>query len=190
MTSDGTPRRVYLFSGHIVDAPDRAEERFPAVNEPSAAAAIARALDRWSAGPLDIALCGGAAGSDLLFAEACLARDVPLEILMPFPQQRFLELSVDPSGADWRHRFERIVGSPKVAVRSAVEIPAAFSEAPFAYANFMLLERALGWGAERLRVLALWDGRPGDGAGGTADMVAAALEHTGELRVIDPAELG
>ena len=39
------PRKVLLFSGHMIDAPGRKEMRFPADKEPTAADAIARTLD-------------------------------------------------------------------------------------------------------------------------------------------------
>jgi len=189
VTAEESPRRVFLFSGHIVDAPGRPEARFPAARVEAAVDEVAAALDRWDAGPLDLALCGGAAGGDLLFAEACLEREVRLEILMPFAEQRFLRASVDPSGADWRRRFERVGRSSGVTLRSPTVLPEAFADAPFAYANQWLLERALSWGAERMHLLALWDGLPGDGAGGTADMVAAASARTDHVRVIDPSRL-
>ena len=69
------PRQVFLFSGHMIDAPDRKDPRFPSDKEPIAATAIAAKLDALGAGPDDLAFCGGACGGDLLFAEACLARD-------------------------------------------------------------------------------------------------------------------
>ena len=68
------PRLVFLFSGHMVDAPDRAEPRFPAEKEGIAARAIAAALDQLGAGPGDLALAQAANGGDLLFLEACKAR--------------------------------------------------------------------------------------------------------------------
>ena len=62
----------------MVDSPDRTEKRFPndkkyidiAVN------AIAAKLDELGANKYDLALCGGACGGDLLFAESCLERDL------------------------------------------------------------------------------------------------------------------
>ena len=39
------PRQVFLFSGHMIDAPDRKDPRFPADKEPIAAKAIADKLD-------------------------------------------------------------------------------------------------------------------------------------------------
>ena len=66
------PRYVFLFSGHMIDAPGRCRPRFPPDKEKIAAQAIAKKLDELGAGPGDLALCGGACGGDLLFAEACL----------------------------------------------------------------------------------------------------------------------
>ena len=43
-------RRVFLFSGHMIDTPDRAEPRFPASQEKTAAAAIAAKLDELGMG--------------------------------------------------------------------------------------------------------------------------------------------
>ena len=67
------PRQTILFTGHMVDAPDRAVPRFPATRVDAAAHRIAAVLDEIGAGPEDLALTQGAAGGDLLFAEACLA---------------------------------------------------------------------------------------------------------------------
>ena len=63
----GEPRQVFLFSGHMVDAPDRSPARFPPEMEPHAAAAIAKLLDELGAGADDVAISSGACGSDLLF---------------------------------------------------------------------------------------------------------------------------
>src|SRR2546422_95875 len=59
------PRQVFLFSGHMIDAPDRKEPRFPADKERIAATAIATQLDELKAGPEDLAFCGGACGGDI-----------------------------------------------------------------------------------------------------------------------------
>ncbi len=39
--NDSSPRKVALFSGHMIDAPGRAKPRFPPDKEPLAANAIA-----------------------------------------------------------------------------------------------------------------------------------------------------
>jgi len=78
------PRQVFLFSGHMIDAPDRKEPRFPADKESIAAAAMAAKLEELKAGAEDQAFCGGACGGDILFAEACLERGVRVDVLIPF----------------------------------------------------------------------------------------------------------
>lgn len=185
---DSDPRQVFLFTGHMIDAPGRLRPRFPADLEGAAARAIAAEIDRWGGAPGDVGLCGGAAGGDLIFAEVCLVRGLRLEIVLPFEEEQFLERSVVPSGPEWRGRFASVKQGDDVRVK--VERSAALgSESPYSRTNRKLLARATRWGTERLVVIALWDGRPGDGAGGTAEMVAAARSVTNRVRIIDPAAL-
>ncbi len=99
------PRKVVLFSGHMIDAPGREKPRFPPDKETIAAQAIAGALANLHVGPDDLCICGGACGGDLLFAEAALARSALLEIYIPFEEPTFLEKSVDFANKDWRARF-------------------------------------------------------------------------------------
>ena len=183
------PRRVILFSGHMIDAPGRAEPRFPPALAPAAAARIAEALDRLEAGPLDLGLTQGAAGGDLLFAEACLARGVPVRLLLPLPEHEFIERSMLPceDGPRWRARYlalkARLHEAPQVA--DAVLGPLRPGEDAFERANRWLLDTALAFGATRLRFITLWDGGGGDGPGGTRHMVEAVRRAHGEVRWID-----
>ena len=105
--ADAPPRKVLLFSGHMIDAPNRKAPRFPAGKEPVVADAIARCSipPDIAANPSDLAVCGGACGGDLLFAEACLARGTALEMYIRFDENTFLANSVDFADADWRNRF-------------------------------------------------------------------------------------
>ncbi len=99
------PRTVLLFSGHMIDAPGRKQPRFPADKESIARNAIVDTLTQAGAGPGDLAICGAACGGDLIFAEACLARDMRLELYIPFDQPTFLANSVDFADANWHERF-------------------------------------------------------------------------------------
>ena len=94
-------RQIFLFSGHMVDAADRSEPRFPPDKEPLAAAAISALLDQLGAGAEDVAISSAACGGDLLFAEACLQRGVRLEIYLPFAEEEFLQESVNFAGEHW-----------------------------------------------------------------------------------------
>src|SRR5262249_61602607 len=77
---DAAPRKVLLFSGHMIDAPGRRQARFPANKEPIAADAIAKALVQIDSGPRDLAICGGGGGGGFLFSESFPARRARLEI--------------------------------------------------------------------------------------------------------------
>ena len=187
------PRRVILFSGHMIDTPDRAEPRFPPALVPAAAVRIAAALDHLEAGPLDLGLTQGAAGADLLFAEAAQARALPLLFLQPFGENEFIARSVRPvsEGEQWVARYRTVaarLASPPRAMPPAAAVAEA-ADNPFERCNRWLLDTALAYGGDRVWLLCLWDGRRGDGAGGTAHMVEEVSRRRGHVLHIDPRDL-
>ena len=111
----------------MVDAPSRAEPRSPLTRRRLFAAAIAARLEALGAGPEDLALCGGACGGDLLFAEAVLARGLKLEVRIPFQEPRFLEESVNFAGEAWRQRFCEVKAHSRTFL---CVMPAELGEAP------------------------------------------------------------
>src|SRR5262249_26096690 len=62
--ADQPPKTVFLFSGHMIDAPGRKTTRFPPDKEPVAATAIADTLAEIGVAQGDLAICGGACGGD------------------------------------------------------------------------------------------------------------------------------
>ena len=184
------PRQVLLFSGHRVDATGRAHPRFPATMVPLAAAAIAHALDALDARPGNLALAQGAVGGDLLFAEACAARGVPLQFLLPLPEPRFIESSVAPSGADWVRRYHalraQLLRPPAILAQVA---DAADPEDAFERCNRWLLDTALGASGSGMQLIGLWNGEAGDGRGGTAHMMDEARRRGGQVTWIDTRRL-
>jgi tetratricopeptide (TPR) repeat protein len=183
------PRQVLLFSGHMVDAPDRPTPRFPSDKEPIAARRIAEELDRLAAGPDDLALSQAAAGGDLLFLEACQQRGVRCQILLPLPEPEFIARSILPStgGDTWRERFFRVKERLKDPVRiMPVELgPLPRGADPFERCNLWLLYTTLAWGLDRVRFLCLWSGGGGDGPGGTEHMYREVKQRTGRVVWID-----
>src|SRR3954469_15194675 len=95
-TSSDAPdkARTILFSGHMIDAPAREKPRFPPSMEEPVRRAIQRQLAALSANGADTGICSAACGSDILFAELALERDVPLRIFLPFDVDAFLDASV------------------------------------------------------------------------------------------------
>jgi hypothetical protein len=178
-------RRVILFSGHRVDELSRRHPRFPAAKVEAAAQRIGAALDAIGAGPADLAFCQGAAGGDLLFAEACAARRVPLVWLLPLPEPAFVAASVQPAGAAWMARYAAAKATLAEPPRIADEQlgPPGAGEDAWERGNLWLLETALAAGAVTL--ITLWDGGAGDGPGGTHHMVDEVRRRGGRVHWID-----
>lgn len=185
------PRQVFLFSGHMIDAPDRPEPRFPAAQEPTAAAAIGRQLDELGAAPADLAICSGACGGDLLFAEACLARGLRVEIYLPFAVEKFLETSVNFAGAQWRARFCAVTGHAHARLFIMPEElgPTPADGEPFSRVNLWMLYTAQAWGADKTRFICLWNGQAGDGPGGTKHLIDAVQERQGQVYILNTSQL-
>jgi tetratricopeptide (TPR) repeat protein len=84
------PARVVLFSGHMIDRPDRAHPRFPEAKAGAAERRIGEELDKLGVGPADLGVTQAACGGDLLFIRECLARGMRLEIYLPQSEAGFL----------------------------------------------------------------------------------------------------
>jgi len=180
--SAGAPRQVLLFSGHLVDAPGRVPSRFPSALLPAAQAAIEAQLDRLHAGPADLALTQGAAGGDLLFAQACQQRGLTLQLLLPQNEADFVATSVlsCDDGPAWLARWNAVRAQ---LARPPRALPAG-TRGIYERCNQWLLDEALAHGAERLRFICLWDGADG-GSGGTGHMVAEVKRHGVPVHWID-----
>ena len=186
------PQRVLLFSGHMIDAPDRPSPRFPADKTPLAAQAISTSLAQIQTGPNDLGITQGASGGDILFAEACLQRDMKLQFLQPFSEAEFLQNSVIPGGDDWQKRYQNIRQQlPVPPLAAPIELgPLPSNMNAYERCNLWLLNTALSYGAEKLVFICLWDGGGGDGPGGTAHMVAEVKKRQGQVLRLNPSDLG
>jgi tetratricopeptide (TPR) repeat protein len=185
------PRFVALFSGHMIDAPGRHPPRFPADKEPIAAQAITRKLEELKLGPEDLALCGGACGGDLLFAEACLTRGLRLELRIPFEEPEFLHASVNFAGDHWRDRFFTVKNNEKTKLLVMPDElgPLPRGVNPFARNNLWQLYTALAWGPDKVHFICLWNRKGGDGTGGTQHMYDTVTKQAGRVHVLDTTTL-
>jgi len=194
------PAHVVVFSGHMIDDPKVRGEgkekpsRFPPAKIEAGAARIRAALDEIGAGDGDLALCGGASGGDLLFAEACLERGMRVELRLARPENEFLAESVTFADPDrrWEHSFTRVTQNPSTTV---LIMPEELGPAPKGVSvhdrcNRWILYTALSQGLLKASFITLWDGEPGDGPGGTQNMVELVRKLTGRQPIIiDPATL-
>jgi hypothetical protein len=178
---DVLPKRVFLFSGHMVDMRGRAEPRFPPEREAAVTADIAAQLERLKADATALAICGGACGGDLIFAELMLARDARVDLFLPFAPSKFVKKSVDFANSMWRSRFDAV---RKHAVTRTFVLPEARTAeerdaSPYERNNLRMLESALGYGVQNVHFISVWDGREGDGPGGTGHMFEAVKSAGG-----------
>jgi hypothetical protein len=136
--------------------------------EASCGAQILNVLQReMSAGRVVYGVSSVAAGADLLFAEGCLRAGVPLRVLLPLPHESFRR---DFQPEDWA-RVEAVL-------RAAVSVEVTGQDASGMETNRD--ERYYECGLETVQqsqmLLAVWDGQPARGLGGTAEIVAFARE--------------
>jgi hypothetical protein len=184
------PRKIVLFSGHMVDAPGREKPRFPPDKEPIAARAIAEALADLGVGTVDLAICGGACGGDLLFAEAALARGARIELYIPFEEPAFLEKSVDLADRDWRVRYFAAKACAVLHVAPS-KLGQIREEEEDAYErnNRWMLDEARRFGPDKVDFVCLWNGEGGEGPGGTRHMMDEVLNRGGRTRWLDTTKL-
>jgi len=175
-------RHAIVFTGHMVDAPGRAEPRFPSSVEPVARQAIRReveAIIQALPGPA-LGIAGGANGGDILFHEVCAELGISTRILLALPEGPFIAESVAHGGPGWLTRFDALMkshcGKNEVQVLGADKTLPEWMRDPNDYdiwqrTNHWLVEEVIAASARTLTLIALWDGKSGDGPGGTKDLV-------------------
>ena len=134
--------RAVIFSGHMIDPPGRIPRRFPVECVPAVSEAIQRQLAEWGTGPQTLAICGGAPGSDTLFAEACLGRGVHVRLLLPFSVENFEAEIFKGTSAQWRHRFEALLPRCEVLCQPKCLGPLPPGVTAFERNNRWILDRA------------------------------------------------
>src|SRR5689334_19708872 len=180
------PSRILLFTGHMIDAPGRKEPRFPPDREEVARRAIREAVEAEQRQPGGVAfgIAGGASGGDILFHEICGELGIPTRLYLAVPAEKFIAASVAPAQGDWVERFERLAG--KLPVRVLAE---QVDDEVWPRANLWMLEDALAAGGEHVTLIALWNGKKGDGPGGTEDLVKRATDHKAGVVILDTHKL-
>lgn len=164
-----------LFTGHMIDAPDRIAPRFPARAENTARRAIRDSVlqIRDSDGVPMAGIAGGASGGDLLFHEVCAELGVATRLRLALPVEEFIAASVAPAGESWVRRFHLLMN--RLGPEN-VRVMADTAENVWAQANLWMAEEAVAL-APRRTLLALWDGQGGDGPGGTEHLVSVAPNY-------------
>ncbi|HEV7609876.1 MAG TPA: tetratricopeptide repeat-containing protein [Steroidobacteraceae bacterium] len=190
-------QRVLLFSGHRIDEPRRKPPRFPASRETAATEAIRKEVlrEKKAADGAPIkGIAGAANGGDIIFHEVCRAEGIPTEILLALPENEYAAESVNKGGPEWTERFRKLVrATPPKILGESKELPSWVSGRKnysiWNRNNLWTLHAALAHMCADVTLIALFDGKKGDGPGGTADMIDRARDAHVNVIVIDPAKL-
>jgi hypothetical protein len=189
------PLHVVLFAGHRVDASDRVMARFPAQQESRARSLIRETLSELGQGYRFLGLASAAPGADILFHEVCAELGIPNTLCLPMPPADYARLEFQDLDA-WRSRFLTLLrgqltilelsnreGLPRWLYGSGTN--------PWERGNRWVLQMALTAAAERITLIALWDGKDeGDAPGGTAHMVRLARDSGQvDVKIIDAKRL-
>jgi tetratricopeptide (TPR) repeat protein len=188
-------KKVVVASGHMIDKPERAEPRFPPHKEDAVRERIARQLEEWNVGAGDLAVCGGARGADILFAELCAERGAEIWLFLALPEGEFLEASVRLPDSNWEKRFFSLRDREgvKVYLQSERLKSPPKGNSVFSRNNLWMINtaRVEANDPKNLYALLVWDEKPtGDGAGGTSDFATRVKRLGGHLAdPINPTEL-
>jgi hypothetical protein len=194
-TEQRKPVHLLVFAGHRVDAPGRAQPRFPPEQEERAQSLIREAVT----GLLDdqhvvIGLASAAPGTDILAHEVCKELGLTSTVCLPMPPDAFARFAFENLDR-WRTRFLDLQKDHEVLVLADSEgLPKwlhGSAKDPWERGNQWVMKMALTAGAERITLVVLWDGKQeGDAPGGTAHMLRLA-QDAGKVHIkrIDSTQL-
>jgi tetratricopeptide (TPR) repeat protein len=187
---------IFLFTGYMISNPKKKENHFPAEKEADVRAAINAVLDRYHAGANDLAVSTGMdAGSEILFVESCVERDIPVQVYFPMPEAPYVRDFVSPGGEKWIRRFYDMRNHPLVHEFYQPDNvgPAKEGDNVHERNNRWTLYSALARSIDKMRLIAVWDGKsetPKDlDARLVQHMVDLMRDSGGIVEQIDPTKL-
>jgi tetratricopeptide (TPR) repeat protein len=190
--------KVCVASGHMIDKPDRIAkgltERFPPAREGVVRDRIEKQMDGWKVGQGHLAICGGARGADILFAEVCAERGAEVWLMQALEDGEFLEESVRLPDSNWEDRYFALRDLPtvKLFLQDDRLKSAPKGTSVFARNNLWMINtaRVEANDPKNLYALLVWDEQPsGDGPGGTSDFATRIRKLGGRLAIINPTRL-
>ena|SRR5687767_10471893 len=169
----------------MIDAEQRKEPRFPGYKESSVREEIKKQLRQEKTAEDKLTgIAGGACGGDILFHELCIELEIPSEIFLALPIDEFRKASVSFAGIEWEQRFETLIKNLPVHILADKKDNSKTGNI-WEEANLWMLNTALANGGKNMSLLALWDGKGGDGSGGTEHMIKVAKEQGAKTKIID-----
>jgi len=168
----------------MIDRPGRASPRFPS--------SLTKQIAHRIAGELEIAhatdgFASAACGGDIIFLEAIIARGGRAHVTLPCAVDAFRKDCVDIiPGSDWVARFDHLLESANSVEILGEQYASDNAMASECCSRVMagLAERCARQKGEEPLVIALWDGRPGDAAGGTHSCVQFCIQNGFRVRLM------
>jgi class 3 adenylate cyclase/tetratricopeptide (TPR) repeat protein len=180
--------RVIAFTGHMIDAPGRANPRFPENLEGAVADALRERIAR--IGP-SIGFSQAACGADILFLEAMQAAGMQTHVVLPCATRDYLASSVAFAGPSWVARFEQVVARATSKLLATDE-PLLGDDVLFEHASNLIHGMALLRAAEletKPLLVGVLDASGLRHEGGTAATVDAWTRARHEVHIVDLAAL-
>jgi tetratricopeptide (TPR) repeat protein len=190
---------VVIFAGHQVDRPGRSPPRFPADREARVRELIAAGMKAIRDEGADVIGLGSASpGADIVWHETCKDLGVTSVVCLPMPAKDHVKVVFAGYDDAWRSRFLDLVedrgrqgrvltlsdqpGLPKWLPPANID--------PWARGNAWVMELARTWAADRISLLAFWDGQEEGQAAGTAQVVRLARDAGNvRIKVIDARQI-
>jgi hypothetical protein len=184
-------QKIFVFSGHMIDEPTRAEARFPPAKEGVVRERLEKILADWGAGAGDLAVCGAARGGDMLFAEICKRRGANVRLMLPKREGKFIAESVRLPGSDWVSRFHALMDTCEHWFQDEHLGPPPEDASVHARNNLWILNTGRCEARPRkLYAAVVWDEKPtGDGPGGTSHFANEAVRLNAPLEIVNPTKL-
>src|SRR5207253_6844879 len=175
--------KLVVFSGHMIDAPDRRTPRFPPSKEGEIKELLEKQLAAMNAG---IGFASAASGSDILFLETILARGATIHLVLPWPAEEFVKTSVAiaDNGA-WEARIHNVL-EQAASIRVLGELYMPGIATGFEYCNLAMtgLARLFARSLDlEITPLAVWDGFAG-APGGTGSFVRYWRNHRIPVKIV------
>lgn len=179
-------RHSILFTGHMIDKGDRLDSRFPANKEISVSKEILKQLLSIKETETKelIGIAGGACGGDILFHERCIKIGIDSEMYLALPTEEYKKQSVSFAGEGWEERFDKLINRLTVHILPKEKRSDEKSNI-WSMTNEWMLESAFQSPNDNTTLIALWDGKGGDGDGGTEHMIKTAKEKGAKINIIN-----
>jgi class 3 adenylate cyclase len=173
---------IVVFTGHMIDKPDRDVPRFPPEKEDEVTQAIREALAK-----IDdpIGYGSAACGGDIIFMEQLADRGGEYHLVLPYNAEDFKKHCVqgflENPGREWEPRFNAVIKKARTITYLGNTSPpdnSMVSECCNRVFLGLAMRKAEALSTD-VTLIALWDGQQGDARGGTEAMVNLAGARKG-----------